>query len=346
MIRLPSPSALSYAWGGGSLLGLCLATQVITGILLAIHYCPSVADAFRSVRHIGRDVRGGWIFRIVHANGARAFFVFLYLHMGRGIYYKSFRELHLWGVGVRIFLLTMATAFLGYVLPWGQMSFWGATVITNLFSALPYVGGDIVVWLWGGFSVDNPTLNRFFSLHYLIPFILRGLVVVHLIYLHERGSGNPLGIRKSLDKTPFHPYFVWKDAVGFFVFFLGFWGLVLVNPWALGDVENFIPANPLVTPPHIQPEWYFLFAYAILRAIPRKLGGVVALALSVLIYYLFPLLVKNRQKFRRQAFSFWGLSATWVVLTYLGAQPVEYPFDIMGAIFTIVYFLSCLRVAF
>lgn len=320
-------------------------TQIVRGILLAIHYCPRVEEAFASVRHIGRDVTGGWAFRIIHANGARGFFVFLYLHFGRGLYYKSFRETHLWRVGVSIFLITMATAFLGYVLPWGQMSFWGATVITNLFSAIPYIGRDIVIWLWGGFSVDNPTLNRFFSLHYLLPFVLRGLVMVHLIYLHEARSRNPLGVRKSLDKSPFHPYFIWKDAVGFTIFFVRITVIVLRNPWGLGDVENFIPANPLVTPPHIQPEWYFLFAYAILRAIPRKLGGVVALAVSVIIYYIFPLLRNPQKKFRRRAFSFWFLRATWGILTYLGAQPVEHPFDLLGAIFTVIYFLRCLRVA-
>lgn len=345
VVNLPSPSALRYAWGGGSLLGVCLITQILRGVFLAIHYCPRIETAFSSVRHISRDVTGGWAFRGIHANGARGFFIFLYLHFGRGLYYNSFREMHVWAVGVSIFLATMAIAFLGYVLPWGQMSFWGATVITNLFSAIPGVGGDIVVWLWGGFSVDNPTLSRFFSLHYLLPFILRGLAGIHLVYLHEAGSRNPLGVSKSLDKVPFHPYFIWKDLVGFLIFFGGLRGLVLVIPWALGDVENFIPANPLVTPPHIQPEWYFLFAYAILRAIPSKLGGVVALAMSVLIFYVLPLLSFSKKKFNYKALKFWVLRASWAVLTYLGAQPVEYPFDLLGRAFTVLYFIRCLRVA-
>ena len=313
------------------------------GVFLAIHYSRDTITAFYSVRHIIRDVRFGWLIRICHANGARIFFIALYVHIGRGLYYVSYTFNHTWIIGSSIFILVMATAFLGYVLPWGQISFWGATVITNLFSAFPYVGQDIVYWLWGGFAVRSPTLRRFFSLHFLLPFIVRALVLIHLLYLHQTGSNNPLGVIRNHDKLQFHPYFTYKDILGFMIFFFIFFSICLWAPWAIGDPENFITANPLVTPIHIQPEWYFLFAYAILRSIPRKLGGVVALFASVLILYLIPL--AKKRKFQSRVFNFknkilfWILVACWLILTWIGARPVEDPYVIIGQIITVMYFI-------
>lgn len=281
--------------------------------------------------------------RIIHANGARMFFAGLYTHLGRGIYYGSFNLTHTWIVGSSIFILTIATAFLGYVLPWGQISFWGATVITNLFSAIPYAGQDIVYWLWGGFAVSKPTLSRFFSLHFLLPFIIAALTIVHLLYLHQSGSSNPLGVHRNTDKIQFHPYFSTKDLLGYSVFAFIFMFVCLIEPWALGDPENFINANPLVTPIHIQPEWYFLFAYAILRSIPNKLGGVLALFASVLILYFFPLaqkIILSSSAFSRwKKFLFWTLVATWAILTWIGARPVEAPYEQVGQVFTVLYFI-------
>lgn len=342
VIDLPSPSSISGLWNFGSLLGLCLGLQLSTGILLSLHYFRRMDLAFESVSHIIRDVNSGWVIRIVHANGASIFFVALYIHIARGLYFSSFSLSHTWIVGVSILLATIATAFLGYVLPWGQISFWGATVITNLFSAIPYIGGEIVYWLWGGFAVSGPTLSRFFGLHFLIPFVIAGLVLIHLVCLHQTGSSNPLGIVRNPDKINFHPYFVWKDLIGFVSFFMVAYTLIIVRPWFLGDTENFIPANPLVTPLHIQPEWYFLFAYAILRSIPNKLGGVVALALAVLVLYLLPLKTQNYNK--RAAASpihkllFWVIVNTVIILTWIGARPVEAPYLALGQISTAVYF--------
>jgi len=343
LIELPRPANISAFWNFGSLLGLCLGVQIVRGLFLSIHYCGDVISAFNSVRHICRDVNYGWLLRIVHANGARFFFICLFLHTGRGLYYGSYLFTHTWVIGVVIILIVMATAFLGYVLPWGQISFWGATVITNLFSAIPYLGGDLVTWLWGGFAVDNATLTRFFSLHFLLPFVIAGQVGVHLLFLHETGSNNPLGVRRDLDKLPFHPYFSVKDLFGVFVILgLLFW-ICLIAPWALGDPENFIPANPLVTPVHIQPEWYFLMAYAILRSIPNKLGGVIALALSILVLIVCPFIKKSN--FRRltfyplSKFYFWIHVNTWILLTWIGARPVEDPYITIGQIFSAVYFL-------
>ena len=279
LIDLPAPSNISYFWSFGSLLGLVLVIQLASGIFLAMHYTGHIDLAFISVEHIMRDVNWGWFIRYMHANGASMFFVLVYFHIGRGLYYGSYtkpREM-VWGVGVVILIVMMATAFIGYVLPWGQMSFWGATVITNLISAIPFVGDDIVQWVWGGFSIGNATLNRFFSLHYLCPFVIAALVMIHLIALHEHGSNNPLGVDGNIDKIPFHPYYTTKDLVGFTLFALIFSGFLFFAPNMMGDVDNYIPANPLVTPPHIQPEWYFLFAYTILRSIPDKLLGVLAL---------------------------------------------------------------------
>nr|YP_010701981.1 cytochrome b [Paracondylactis sinensis]WCL18743.1 cytochrome b [Paracondylactis sinensis] len=342
IIDLPAPANLSYMWNFGSLLGVCLVIQIATGIFLAMHYCADVSLAFASVDHIMRDVNYGFLLRYFHANGASMFFLFLYMHIGRGLYYGSYTKMELWNVGVVILILTMATAFIGYVLPWGQMSFWGATVITNLLSAIPYVGTDIVQWVWGGFSVSNATLNRFFSLHYLFPFLLVALAFVHLIFLHVDGSNNPVGVRSDLDKVPFHVYYTSKDWYGIVAFAVFFCALVYLAPNLLGDPENFIQANPLVTPVHIQPEWYFLFAYAILRSIPNKLGGVVAMFASLLILFLLPWLHSSR--FRGLTFrplgriAFWFLVADFLLLTWIGSQPVEDPFILVGQLASVFYF--------
>jgi len=341
-IDVPAPSNISYLWNFGSLLGICLIIQIITGIFLAMHYCADANLAFSSVAHITRDVNYGPLLRYLHANGASMFFLCVYLHIGRGIYYGSYTKIIVWNVGVLLFLLMMLTAFIGYVLPWAQMSFWAATVITNLLSAIPYIGDDIVRWVWGGFSVSNATLNRFYSLHYLLPFILTALAFVHLIALHEDGSNNPIGIRSDIDKVPFHYYFTIKDLYGVIILTIGLLILVFLFPYSLGDPENFKEANPLVTPVHIKPEWYFLFAYAILRSIPNKLGGVVALMSSILILLLLPYL--HRSKLRGTSFRplskilFWFLVGDFFLLTWIGGEPVEEPYILIGQIASIFYF--------
>nr|ANK58441.1 cytochrome b [Calandrella brachydactyla rubiginosa] len=342
LIDLPTPSNISSWWNFGSLLGICLITQIVTGLLLAMHYTADTSLAFASVAHICRNVQFGWLIRNLHANGASFFFICIYLHIGRGFYYGSYLNKETWNIGVLLLLALMATAFVGYVLPWGQMSFWGATVITNLFSAIPYIGQTLVEWAWGGFSVDNPTLTRFFALHFLLPFIIAGLTLVHLTFLHETGSNNPLGIPSDCDKIPFHPYYSTKDILGFALLLILLTTLTLFSPNLLGDPENFTPANPLATPPHIKPEWYFLFAYAILRSIPNKLGGVLALAASVLVLFLIPLL--HTSKLRSMTFRplsqilFWTLVANLLVLTWVGSQPVEHPFIIIGQLASLSYF--------
>nr|QBM10174.1 cytochrome b [Piranga rubriceps] len=342
LIDLPAPSNISTWWNFGSLLGLCLITQIITGLLLAMHYTADTNLAFSSVAHICRDVQFGWLIRNLHANGASFFFICIYFHIGRGIYYGSYLNKETWNIGVILLLALMATAFVGYVLPWGQMSFWGATVITNLFSAIPYIGQTLVEWAWGGFSVDNPTLTRFFALHFLLPFVIVGLTLVHLTFLHETGSNNPTGIPSDCDKIPFHPYYTIKDILGFVLTLSLLISLALFAPNLLGDPENYTPANPLVTPPHIKPEWYFLFAYAILRSIPNKLGGVLALAASILVLFLMPLL--HTSKLRSMTFRplsqilFWTLIANILILTWVGSQPVEHPFIIIGQLASFTYF--------
>nr|YP_010954873.1 cytochrome b [Serrognathus castanicolor]WMW30258.1 cytochrome b [Serrognathus castanicolor] len=342
LIDLPSPSNISAWWNFGSLLGLCLGIQMITGVFLAMHFTANIDTAFNTVVHISRDVNYGWLIRATHANGASFFFICLYLHVGRGLYYSSYNLELTWTVGVAILLCTMATAFLGYVLPWGQMSFWGATVITNLLSAIPYIGSLVVQWLWGGFAVDNATLTRFFALHFLLPFIVAAMVMIHLLFLHQTGSNNPLGTNSNIDKIPFHPYFSYKDIFGYIIMTFLLMSLILINPNLLGDPENFIPANPLVTPVHIQPEWYFLFAYAILRSIPNKLGGVIALALSILILLIVPFM--NKKKLQSTQFYpinkilFWSFLSIVILLTWIGARPVEDPYIMVGQILTVMYF--------
>nr|UFR82862.1 cytochrome b [Goliathus goliatus]UFR82901.1 cytochrome b [Mecynorhina torquata ugandensis] len=343
LIDLPTPSNISAWWNFGSLLGLCLMIQIITGIFLAMHFSAHIDLAFNSVIHICRDVNYGWLLRTLHANGASFFFICIYIHIGRGLYYSSY-NLHLtWTIGVLILFLVMATAFLGYVLPWGQMSFWGATVITNLLSAIPYLGTSIVQWLWGGFAVDNATLTRFFTLHFLLPFIVSAMVMIHLLFLHQTGSNNPLGVNSNIDKVPFHPYFTYKDMFGFVIMSMMLTTLVLMNPYLLGDPENFTPANPLVTPVHIQPEWYFLFAYAILRSIPNKLGGVIALVLSIAILWIVPLINKKKmsstQFYPINKILFWAFISIIILLTWIGARPVEDPYILTGQILTTIYFL-------
>nr|QIT06567.1 cytochrome b [Tomocerus qinae] len=343
LVSLPAPINISAWWNFGSLLGLCLIIQILTGLFLAMHYTSDISIAFNSIIHISRDVNYGWLIRYIHANGASLFFICLYMHIGRGIYYYSFYLQETWLMGVIILFVVMATAFMGYVLPWGQMSFWGATVITNLLSAIPYCGTILVQWVWGGFAVDNATLTRFFSIHFLLPFILSALVMIHLLFLHQTGSNNPLGLNSNPDKIYFHPYFSLKDMFGYFVTLTMLSVIVLLAPNLLGDVENFIPANPLVTPVHIQPEWYFLFAYAILRSIPNKLGGVISLVLSIAILIIMPFTQKSKiqgmQFYPINQINFW-LFINWVILlTWIGARPVEEPYILTGQILTVLYFL-------
>nr|ABM47057.1 cytochrome b [Avahi laniger] len=341
-IDLPTPSNISSWWNFGSLLGACLALQIVTGLFLAMHYTADTTTAFSSVTHICRDVNYGWIIRYLHANGASMFFLCLFIHVGRGLYYGSFTLSETWNIGITLLLTVMATAFMGYVLPWGQMSFWGATVITNLLSAIPYIGSNLVEWIWGGFSVDKATLTRFFAFHFILPFIITALAAIHLLFLHETGSNNPLGISSNPDKIPFHPYYVTKDLLGAVLLTLLLMTLVLFFPDLLGDPDNYTPANPLNTPPHIKPEWYFLFAYAILRSIPNKLGGVLALISSILILAIIPLLQTTKQQsmmFRPLSQClFWILVADLCTLTWIGGQPVENPFISIGQTASILYF--------
>nr|ASY98377.1 cytochrome b [Hierodula patellifera] len=341
LVDLPTPSNISSWWNFGSLLGLCLGIQIMTGLFLAMHYSAHIDLAFSSVAHICRDVNYGWLLRTLHANGASMFFICIYLHIGRGMYYGSYKYYFTWMTGVVILFLVMATAFMGYVLPWGQMSFWGATVITNLLSAIPYLGIDLVQWVWGGFAVDNATLNRFFTFHFVLPFIVAAAVMIHLLFLHQTGSNNPLGLNSNIDKIPFHPYFTFKDTLGFIILFMLLSILSLKEPYILGDPDNFTPANPLVTPVHIQPEWYFLFAYAILRSIPNKLGGVIALVMSIAILFLMPLTITNSrglQYYPINQFMLWSMISIVILLTWIGARPVEDPYILTGQILTILYF--------
>lgn len=342
LVDLPAPINISAWWNFGSLLGLCLGIQILTGLFLAMHYTRDISLAFNRVSHISRDVNNGWLIRVLHANGASFFFICLYLHVGRGIYYASYLFTPTWIVGVLLLFLVIGTAFIGYVLPWGQISFWGATVITNLLSAIPYLGQYLVQWVWGGFAVDNATLTRFFAIHFLLPFIIAGIRIIHLFFLHQTGSNNPLGLSSNNYKICFHPYFSFKDIFGFIMIVWILVILCLISPFLLGDTENFIPANPLVTPVHIQPEWYFLFAYAILRSIPNKLGGVVALVLSIAILIILPLSqssnLRGNQFYPINQILFWGILNSLILLTWIGARPVETPFVFTGQVLSVIYF--------
>lgn len=343
LITLPAPANLTTLWNIGSLLSICLIIQIITGVLLASSYRPSIRSRFFLVNFITEDTDKGWLIRYIHANGASLFFICLYIHVGRGLYYNSFFIMHTWIVGVTILILTIAAAFLGYVLPVNQISFWGASVITNLFSEIPYIGPQVVKTIWGGPSVDNPTVVRFFTFHFIIPFIILALVVIHISYLHITGSSNNLGI-VSKKKIIFHPFYSIKDILGVIITLLLFILLILYYPLALGDDENFVEANPSVTPNHIQPEWYFLFAYAILRSIPNKLGGVIALALSVIVFYTLPFTTKISKNKRINflpisKFIFWYFCCIVILLSWIGARPVEDPYIVTGQILTCLYFI-------
>jgi|TARA_B110000238_G_scaffold189517_1_gene221696 ubiquinol-cytochrome c reductase cytochrome b subunit len=345
LIHYPTPINLTYAWSFGSSAGICLVIQMLSGIFLAMHYTPHIDLAFSSVEHIMRDVNYGWLIRYIHANGASMFFIVVYCHIFRGLYYGSYmqpRQL-LWCTGVLIFILMMGTAFMGYVLPWGQMSFWGATVITSLVTALPVVGQPIVDWLWGGFTINNATLNRFFSLHFFLPFIIAGLTIIHLALLHKDGSNNPLGVDSGIDKISFYPYFFVKDLYAFFVFVFFFVVLVYFFPNALGHSDNYIPADPMQTPAHIVPEWYFLPFYAILRSIPDKIGGVIAMGGSLIVLFIIPFTNTSivRSTNYRPIFKicYWLLVADFIVLTWVGQKPVKDVYIIIGQLATLYYFL-------
>lgn len=342
-LEYPTPVALTYAWSFGSLVGLFFGLQILTGILLAMHYTPHVDFAFQSVQHIMTDVNYGYLLRYMHANGASMIFIFIYLHLARGIYFRSYMgpRKTLWWTGIVIFLLMMATAFIGYVLPWGQMSFWGATVITSLVTAIPLVGENIAYWLWGGFSINNATLTRFFSLHYMLPFIITGIIFTHLSVLHQVGSTNPTQL-PGKDHKPFHPYFTTKDSFIFTVALTGFFCLVCFFPNLLGHSDNFIPANPLVTPAHIVPEWYFTPFYAILRSCPNKLGGVISMATAILCLFLLPFFPNPKFavtcKMPIYNILFWLFIGDFLILMYLGGQPAEAPFIICSKVATVAYF--------
>jgi ubiquinol-cytochrome c reductase cytochrome b subunit len=345
VIDSPQPSNLSYLWNFGSLLAFCLIIQIVTGVTLGMHYTPNVLEAFDSVEHIMRDVNNGWLIRYLHSNTASAFFFIVYLHIGRGLYYGSYKAPRtiVWTIGTVIFLLMMATGFLGYVLPYGQMSLWGATVITNLMSAIPWVGQDIVEFLWGGFSVNNATLNRFFALHFVLPFVLAALALMHLIALHDSaGSGNPLGVSGNYDRLSFSPYFIFKDLITIFLFIIILSIFVFFMPNALGDSENYVMANPMQTPPAIVPEWYLLPFYAILRSIPNKLLGVIAMFSAILVILIMP--YTDMSKIRGMAFrpyskiAFYVFVANFLILAQLGAKHVESPFIEFGQLSTVLYF--------
>ncbi len=344
VVDSPQPANLSYAWNFGSLLATCLGIQIVTGVILAMHYTPNVDLAFVSVEHIMRDVNYGWMIRYIHANVASFFFIFVYLHIGRGLYYGSYRSprVLVWSIGVIILVLMMGIAFLGYVLPYGQMSLWGATVITSMLSAIPWIGPDFVEFVWGGFSVSNATLNRFFSLHFLLPFLLSALAVMHLMALHTHGSSNPLGVSSNTDRLPMHPYYLFKDLVTIFLFFLVLAMFVFYMPNALGHSDNYIPANPMQTPPSIVPEWYLLPYYAILRSIPNKLLGVVGMLGSLLILLAMPILDTSRirgSQFRPlMRVAFWAFVTDFFLLMYIGSQHAAEPYITVGAVATIFYF--------
>nr|YP_009115392.1 cytochrome b [Myrmica scabrinodis]CEF49551.1 cytochrome b [Myrmica scabrinodis] len=342
LLKLPTPINISYWWNYGSLLGMFLIIQIISGLLLSFHYCPNTKLAFFSIIHIIQNVNNGWLMHNIHINGASFFFICMYIHISRGLYYSSYILSNTWMIGVTIFMISMGTAFLGYVLPWGQMSYWGATVITNLISTIPYIGNMMVMWIWGGFSINNATLNRFFSLHFILPFIIMMMVIIHLYFLHITGSLNPLGTNSDLNKMPFHIYFSFKDLLGFILFLFFFSIIIIQYPYIFSDPDNFIPANAMVTPTHIQPEWYFLFAYAILRSIPNKLGGVLALLFSILILYLPSLFILKKTSMMFNPLNqllYWIFINNFIILTWIGSQLIEPPFIMISQMLSMIYFL-------
>nr|AHA52594.1 cytochrome b [Sigalphus bicolor] len=342
ILILPTPVNITFLWNYGSLLGVTLFMQILTGIILSMHYSCNVDYSFFSLIHIIQDINYGWFIRLMHMNGASLLFLLIYIHIGRGLYYSSYKLLNVWMSGVILLLFMMMISFVGYVLPWGQMSFWGATVITNMLSALPYIGGVTVEWLWGGFSVNNATLTRFYSFHFMLPFILLMIVIIHLMFLHETGSSNPLGLNSNYYKIYFHNYFTLKDLFGFLIIIMMFFMIIIFYPYLFSDPENFIKANSMITPIHIQPEWYFLFAYSILRSIPNKLSGVLALIFSILILMILPFLknfkFQSNYFYMFNQFYFWLFMFNFLMLTWLGSQVIEYPFIQMAQIFTIIYF--------
>lgn len=340
IVSLPTPTRITALWNWGSIIGLCLIIQIITGVFLSIQYIRDNTLAFESVVQISSDINYGWWLRRVHANGASLFFLAIYCHIGRGLYFGSYYLPQTWWRGRLLLFILIATAFLGYVLPWGQISFWGATVITNLISAIPYGGQTIVYWLWGGFSVGGSTLTRFFTLHFILPLLITVFIILHLLNLHETGSNNTTGLNSNLDKIPFHPYFSSKDTVGWVVSVVVLLLVSITTPWFLGDAENFLMANPIVTPVHIKPEWYFLFAYAILRSIPNKLGGVVALVLSVAILFISPLFKAHlRCNTPTRKMLFWLFISSFIILTWVGGKAVEDPYITIGQITSVLYFI-------
>lgn len=342
LFKLPTPTNISYWWNFGSLLGLFLLIQIIRGFLLSLHYCANTNYAFNRIIHIIQNIKLGWLFHNIHINGASIFFICIYIHIRRGLYYNSYKLFNTWLIGVSIYLFSIVTAFLGYVLPWGQISFWGATVITNLVSTIPYIGNIVVQWIWGGFSINNATLNRFYSIHFIIPFIIIIIVIIHLFFLHTTGSSNPLGVNRNFNKIPFHIYFTSKDIYGFIFFLFFFFIINLEIPYIFNDPDNFIPANSIITPIHIQPEWYFLFAYAILRSIPNKLGGVIALLSSIIILYFLPLISIKFNSFLfypLNQLTYWIFRNIFILLTWAGAQVIEEPFITISQILSLCYFL-------
>nr|YP_010872777.1 cytochrome b [Laemobothrion maximum]WGU50341.1 cytochrome b [Laemobothrion maximum] len=341
ILRLPTPSNLDYNWSFGSLLGMFILIQISSGLFLTFQYSSSMNETFTYILHIMQDVNSGWLLRYIHANGASYFFILLYLHIARGLYYKSFKMMYTWMLGISIYLFSMITAFLGYVLPWGQMSYWGATVITNLISSVPYIGNYCVIWIWGGFSVSGPTLTRFFSFHFILPFFIIMLITLHLFFLHNSGSCNPLKLPSNTDKLNFHPFYSLKDIIGLFVPSFSFSLIILNIPTIFMDPDNFEEANPMRTPIHIQPEWYFLFAYAILRSVPNKLGGVFLMILSVSILYFFPFFFKgSKVKYFSYKLICIAQFIIFLLLMWLGAKPLEFPYTSISQLMSILYFLN------
>nr|QBP33740.1 cytochrome b [Bombus pyrosoma] len=341
-INLPTPININYMWNFGSMLGMFLMIQIISGLFLSMHYCPNIDIAFFSISTIMKDMNSGWLIRLIHMNGASFYFLIMYMHIARNLFYYSFKLYQVWSIGISILFLSMATAFLGYVLPWGQMSFWGAMVITNLISAIPYIGQFTVEWIWGGFSINNDTLNRFYSFHFILPFIIMFMVILHLTVLHISGSSNPMHSKLNIYKINFHPYFTIKDLITIILTFMLFMLINLQMPYMLGDPDNFKMANPMITPIHIKPEWYFLFAYSILRTIPNKLGGVIMLFLSIFILYIIPILnssnFNNNKFYFLNKFLYWWFINIFIMLTWLGGQMIEYPYIHLNMVFTFLYF--------